>query len=77
LDTVSSAYWGAYGTSKGALSHFAKTLKDELESSQVKVHSITPPPMKTQLRSKAWPAEDDAHLKNPEQVVELYLSLLS
>jgi NAD(P)-dependent dehydrogenase (short-subunit alcohol dehydrogenase family) len=76
LDTVSRAYWGAYGTSKGALSHFAKTLKDELESSNVKVHSITPPPMKTQLRSKAWPAEDDGHLKNPDQVVEQYLSLL-
>jgi NAD(P)-dependent dehydrogenase (short-subunit alcohol dehydrogenase family) len=77
LQTVSNAYWGAYGTSKGALSHFAKTLKEELESSQVKVHSITPPPMKTQLRSKAWPAEDDVHLKNPEQVVELYLSMIS
>jgi NAD(P)-dependent dehydrogenase (short-subunit alcohol dehydrogenase family) len=77
LDTVSRAYWGAYGASKGALAHFAKTLKDELESTLVKVHSITPPPMKTQLRSKAWPAEDDAHLKTPEQVVEQYLSLLS
>jgi len=76
LETVSRAYWGAYGTSKGALAHFAKTLKDELESSQVMVHTITPPPMKTQLRSKAWPAEDDAHLKYPEQVVEQYLNLL-
>jgi len=77
LSTVSKAYWGAYGTCKGALSHFAKTLKDELESSQVDVHTVSPPPMKTQLRSKAWPAEDDAHLANPEQVVEQYLSLLN
>lgn len=77
LQTVSRAYWGAYGTSKGALAHFSKTLKDELESAQVDVHSVSPPPMKTQLRSKAWPAEDDAHLKNPEQIVEQYLNLIS
>jgi len=75
LDTVSDAYWGAYGTCKGALAHFAHTLKEELENAQVAVHTLTPEPMKTQLRSKAWPAEDDSHLVNPDQVIEHYLNL--
>ena len=73
MKTVSQAYWGAYGTTKAALSHFAKTLKQELEDAQVSVHCITPKPMKTQLRAKAWPAETDSHLVMPEIVVEEYL----
>jgi len=76
LNTVSKAYWGAYGTAKGAIAHFANTLKHELENSGVKVSTLTPAPMKTQLRSKAWPAEDSAHLINPEDVVEQYLKLI-
>ena len=74
LNTVSKAYWGAYGTTKGALAHFASTLEQELESDNIAVHSITPPPMKTQLRSKAWPAENTEHLSMPEEVVNEYLS---
>lgn len=74
LNTVSKAYWGAYGATKGALAHFANTLKQELENSEVAVHSITPPPMKTQLRSKAWPAENTEHLLMPEEVVNAYIS---
>ncbi len=74
LTTVSKAYWGAYGTTKGALAHFANTLQQELENSEVAVHSITPPPMKTQLRSKAWPAEDTEHLLMPEEMVKEYIS---
>lgn len=73
LSAVSKAYWGAYGTTKGALAHFAITLGHELESDNVSVHSITPPPMKTQLRSKAWPAETTGHLLMPEEVVKEYL----
>lgn len=74
--TIQKAYWGAYGTGKGALKQFAHILQQELESSGVQVHTVTPPPMKTQLRSKAWPAEDTAHLKDPAEVVDSYLKLL-
>ena len=77
LKVTSKAYWGAYGTCKAAIAHFANTLKQELESAQVDVLSITPPPMKTQLRSKAWSGEDDSHLVQPGQVVKQYLKLLT
>lgn len=76
LSTTSKAYWGAYGTTKGALAHFAHTLQQELENTHVDVFTVQPPPMKTQLRSKAWPAEDDSHLLMPDQVVTEYIELL-
>jgi NAD(P)-dependent dehydrogenase (short-subunit alcohol dehydrogenase family) len=75
MPTLEKAYWGAYGTTKGALVHFAKTLKEEMEDSQVGVHTITPGPMKTQLRSKGWPAEETDHLMLPEDVVREYLKI--
>lgn len=77
MQTIAKAYWGAYGTTKAALEHFAKSLKEELEGFQIKVHTITPRPMKTQLRAKAWPAENTAHLALPELVVEKYLRKLN
>ena len=76
LMVTSKAYWGAYGTCKSAISHFANTLKQELESAQVEVLTIIPPPMKTQLRSKAWSGEDDSHLVQPNEVVKHYINLL-
>ncbi|MCF6289234.1 MAG: SDR family NAD(P)-dependent oxidoreductase [Proteobacteria bacterium] len=76
LEVTSKAYWGAYGTCKSARAHFASTLKLELESAQVDVYSITPPPMRTHLRSKAWSGEDDSHLLAPQQVLKQYIKLL-
>lgn len=76
LETVSKAYWGAYGTTKAALSHFAKSLKQELEDSEIKVHTLTPKPMKTQLRAKAWPAENTEKLNLPEEIAEDYIQML-
>jgi len=74
MKTIEKAYWGAYGTTKAALKHFVKSLKEELEDSHVNVHTITPKPMKTQLRAKGWPAEEGLHLVRPEEVVKEYLN---
>lgn len=76
METVSKAYWGNYGICKAATEHFTKILHQELENSDVDVHSINPPPMKTQLRTKAWPAENDSHLKMPGDVATQYIELL-
>ena len=77
LAVISKAYWGAYGVGKSAIAHFSSTLKEELESALVEVRTITPPPMKTQLRAKGWSGEDDSHLILPDQVVRQYIELLS
>ncbi len=77
LDTVAKAYWGAYGTTKAGINHFAAILKEEMEDFKVSVDTISPQPMKTQLRAKAWPAETDKGLVQPEIVVERYIKLLN
>lgn len=75
-ETMKKAYWGGYGTSKGAIKQFAHILQQELENSCVRVETVTPPPMKTQLRSKAWPAEDTNHLQDPADATSIYMDLI-
>lgn len=53
-----SAYWGAYSASKFAIEGFAKTLAEELETSSVRVNTVDPGKMQTELRRTAYPAEN-------------------
>ena len=57
------AYWGAYGVSKFAIEGFAKTLSEELEKTNIKVNTLDPGVMRTEMRRAAYPAEDTT--KNP------------
>ena len=52
------AYWGAYGTSKYAIEGFAMTLSEELEKTNIRVNTLDPGKMQTELRRAAYPAED-------------------
>jgi len=75
--TLAKAYWGQYGVGKAAIEQFAKILAQECENQGVVVETITPPPMYTSLRAKAWPAENPATLAKPLEVADLYLKALS
>jgi NAD(P)-dependent dehydrogenase (short-subunit alcohol dehydrogenase family) len=57
------AYWGAYGVSKSAIEGFAKTLSEELEKTNIRVNTLDPGVMRTEMRRGAYPAEDTT--KNP------------
>ena len=57
------AYWGAYGVSKFAIEGFAKTLSEELEKTNIKVNTLDPGVMRTEMRRASYPAEDTT--KNP------------
>jgi len=57
------AYWGAYGVSKFAVEGFAKTLSEELEKTNIRVNTLDPGVMRTEMRRVAYPAEDTT--KNP------------
>lgn len=76
LESTSTAYWGQYGVGKAAIWHFAKELKNECEHQGVKVKTITPPPMLTSLRKKAWPNENPDKLVKPSRVALGYLDAL-
>ena len=75
--TLAKAYWGQYGVGKAAIEQFSRILAQECENQGVKVLTITPPPMHTPLRAKAWPAENPDKLAKPLDVADLYLEALS
>jgi NAD(P)-dependent dehydrogenase (short-subunit alcohol dehydrogenase family) len=69
------AYWGPYSVSKAALEALAKTWARELESTGVRVNLVNPGATRTGMRAKAFPGEDPAALKAPEDVVETFVRL--
>jgi NAD(P)-dependent dehydrogenase (short-subunit alcohol dehydrogenase family) len=78
VGTVPRAYWGAYCVSKYALEGFAKLLADELENtSNVRVNILNPGATQTEMRQAAYPGEDPAGLKTPDELMPLYLYLMS
>ena len=60
------AYWGAYGVSKFAVEGFAKTLSEELEKTNIRVNTLDPGVMRTEMRRAAYPAEDTTKNSSPE-----------
>ena len=70
------AYWGAYLPSKWATDGLMHMLADELESDRIRVNSINPGAVRTNMRLQAYPAEDRARLATPESIVAPYLYLL-
>jgi NAD(P)-dependent dehydrogenase (short-subunit alcohol dehydrogenase family) len=60
LGREAKAYWGAYAVSKHAIEGFAKTLSEELEKTNIKVNTLDPGKMQTELRRAAYPAEDSS-----------------
>lgn len=77
IDDKSSAYWGAYGVSKAAITSFMQILADELDSdNQVKVNAINPGPTQSALRMRAYPGENPNEITAPENIMGTYLYLM-
>ncbi len=76
-DDKSSAYWGAYGVAKAAQLSFMRILADELESKNIPVNAFNPGPIRTRLRTMAYPAEDMRQLTKPEEIANAFVYLLS
>ncbi|MBZ5487883.1 YciK family oxidoreductase [Halomonas aquamarina] len=71
------AYWGAYSVSKFATEGFVEVLADELESqTQLRVNTLNPGATRTQMRQSAYPGEDPATLRTPEEIMPTYLWLM-
>jgi NAD(P)-dependent dehydrogenase (short-subunit alcohol dehydrogenase family) len=68
--TSGSAYWGAYGTSKAAMSSLGRILDAELSGMGVQVLNFYPGPMKTALRARAYLAENPQSLRLPAAAAE-------
>ncbi|HSG63663.1 MAG TPA: YciK family oxidoreductase, partial [Gammaproteobacteria bacterium] len=70
---VAKAYWGAYAVSKFATEGLAQILAVELEHARIRVNYINPGATRTSMRRRAYPAEDPASLKTPEEITTPYL----
>jgi NAD(P)-dependent dehydrogenase (short-subunit alcohol dehydrogenase family) len=71
------AYWGAYGVAKAGIERLMQILAEELEgSSRIRVNSIDPGPVRTDLRIRVYPGADPTAWTLPEQITGEYLYLL-
>ncbi len=78
-DAAVEAYpgWGAYGVSKAALDHLTRIWAAELEGSGVRLVSIDPGEMDTEMHAEALPEADRSTLARPEDVAERFLAWLA
>jgi NAD(P)-dependent dehydrogenase (short-subunit alcohol dehydrogenase family) len=67
-DAAVQAYptWGGYGASKAALEHLSRVLAAELQGNGIRVYTVDPGDMNTQMHREAEPAENLSHLPSPE-----------
>jgi NAD(P)-dependent dehydrogenase (short-subunit alcohol dehydrogenase family) len=71
------AFWGPYAVSKHGVETLMDILHDELATtSHIRVNSLNPGPCATALRRVIFPAENPATVKQPEELMPLYLYLM-
>lgn len=72
-----TAYWGAYSASKAAQDNLMQILAEELDGTKnIRSNSIAPGPVRTALRTTAYPAEAPETVPEPESVMQQYLFLM-
>ena len=69
------AYWGPYAVSKAALEALVRTYADEVAKTAVRVNLVNPGPTRTKMRAQAFPGEDPATLKTPEDIAQTFVRL--
>src|SRR3989344_2421870 len=71
------AYWGAYGVAGFGLEGLMQTLADEFATEgKIRVNSLNPGAVRTNLRSRLYPGESAQSLAKPEDIMGAYLYLL-
>ncbi len=69
--------WGAYSVSKFGLEGLTQILAAELEERGIRVNSVDPGGMRTEMRAAAYPDEDPMSLITPEENTDVFLYLAS
>ncbi|MCB9759399.1 MAG: SDR family oxidoreductase [Alphaproteobacteria bacterium] len=78
-DAAVEAYptWGAYGVSKAALDHLARTFAAEHADGPLRFLAVDPGEMNTAMHAAAIPDADPASLQDPADVARRVLALLA
>lgn len=77
LDSKDNAYWGAYGVSKGGLKSLMKITAAENTDNNLTVTGFDPGAVRSNLRTKAFPAEDNTQLPQPDDISAYIAYLVS
>ncbi|WP_282609620.1 SDR family NAD(P)-dependent oxidoreductase [Pelagibius sp. Alg239-R121] len=71
------AYWAIYSATKAALDSLVKIYAAENEKTNICANLLSPGPIRTSMRAKAFPGEDPETLRTPEEITELFVELAS
>jgi len=69
------AGWSAYAVSKAAVDALTLNLAEEERPHGIRVNSVDPGAMRTEMRAAAYPEEDPATVKMPEEATPVFLWL--
>jgi NAD(P)-dependent dehydrogenase (short-subunit alcohol dehydrogenase family) len=69
------AFWAAYTASKAGLEALVRTYAAELKRTNIKANLIDPGATATNMRAEAYPGEDPATLKAPDEITERFVEL--
>lgn len=70
------AGWTPYATSKAALEAMVGVYANEVEGTKVRANLISPGPIRTELRTEAWPEENPQDVPTPEALAPVIVSML-
>lgn len=70
-----NAYWAPYAVSKAGLDALVKTYAQEVANTNVRANLLSPGPIRTAMRAKAFPGEDAATLRTPEDIAPTFVKL--
>ena len=72
------AYWGAYAVSKAALENMVAVYGQEVAAiTGIRTHVINPGATRTGMRARAYPGENPAEVKPPEDAAAMVVAALS
>jgi NAD(P)-dependent dehydrogenase (short-subunit alcohol dehydrogenase family) len=71
------AGWSPYAVSKAALEALVGVYAHEIEGTTVRANLISPGPIRTELRTEAWPEENPDTVPLPEALAPAILAMLS
>jgi NAD(P)-dependent dehydrogenase (short-subunit alcohol dehydrogenase family) len=69
------AYWGPYAVSKAGLEALVRTYAEEVANTSVRVNLVNPGATRTRMRAQAFPGEDPATLRTPEDATPTFVRL--
>lgn len=69
------AYWGTYAISKAALEMMVGIYAQEIQQTKVRANLIDPGRTRTRMRARAYPGEDPATLRAPDEIMERFIDL--